>query len=83
MSEESESFKPNWEKIQDLCDKIDNVIDESIKDKLSFLEIDMALYMIEEKMRQEKHRIMTRLYLEELQEEGSDGKPTKNTHFYG
>lgn len=83
MSEESESFKPNWEKIQDLCDKIDNVIDESIKDKLSFLEIDMALYMIEEKMRQEKHRIMTKLYLEELQEEESDGKPTKNTHFYG
>ena len=83
MSEESESFKPNWEKIQDLCDKIDNVIDESIKDKLSFLEIDMALYMIEEKMRQEKHRIMTRLYLEEVQQEESDGKPTKNTHFYG
>lgn len=83
MSEESESFKPNWEKIQDLCDKIDNAIDESIKDKLSFLEIDMAFYMIEEKMRQEKHRIMTKLYLEELQEEESDGKPTKNTHFYG
>lgn len=83
MSEESESFKPNWEKIKDLCDKIDNVIDESIKDKLSFLEIDMALYMIEEKLRQEKHRIMTRLYIEQMQEEESDGKPTKNTHFYG
>jgi|14BtaG_2_1085337.scaffolds.fasta_scaffold100358_2 hypothetical protein len=53
-----EEFKPNWTEIKDLADKIDVALDEKIKDnKLSFMEIDMSLVLVQEKLAQEKHKV--------------------------
>jgi|TARA_B110000014_G_C20121554_1_gene594583 hypothetical protein len=56
-----EEFKPNWTEIKDLADKIDVALDEKIKDnKLSFMEIDMSLVLVQEKLAQEKHKVYTK-----------------------
>jgi hypothetical protein len=71
MSEEKQ-FEPNWVKIVKISDKIDKVIDEGIEDGMNFIEIDFALYMVKEKIKQEKHRIMNHMEAEEASKKGSD-----------
>jgi len=73
MSEEPSEFQPDWKKILKVSEKLDKIIDEAIEDDMNFIEIDMALYMVEEKIRQEKHRIMNKMEAEETKEnKGSD-----------
>ncbi len=71
MSEE-EKFEPNWVKLLEVSDKIDKIIDEAIRDGRNFIEIDIALYMVKEKMKQEKHRIMNQMEAEENSKKGSN-----------
>ena len=71
MSEEKE-FEPNWKKMTKISEKIDKVIDEGIEDGMTFIEIDIALYMVKEKIKQEKHRIMNQIESEETNKKGSD-----------
>lgn len=73
MSEEPSDFQPDWKKITKLSEKLDKSIDEAIEDDMNFIEIDIAIYMVEEKLRQEKHRIMNKMETEETKEnKGSD-----------
>jgi hypothetical protein len=73
MSEEPSDFQPDWKKITKLSEKLDKNIDEAIEDDMNFIEIDIAIYMVEEKLRQEKHRIMNKMETEETKEnKGSD-----------
>tara|TARA_R110002020_G_scaffold333304_2_gene548672 strand:- start:5591 stop:5815 length:225 start_codon:yes stop_codon:yes gene_type:complete len=71
MSEEKE-FEPDWVKVVKISDKIDKVIDEGIKDGMNFIEIDFSLYMVKEKIKQEKHRIMNHMEAEEANKKGSN-----------
>ena len=60
---ENKDETPDWKKISDLTDDLDKVIDDGIiKKEMSFIEIDIALLMIREKLQQEKHRILNHIY---------------------
>ena len=59
MSEDLDKYIPDWEKITKLSDIIDKSIDDAIiKDEMSFIEIDISLLMIHEKLTQEKNKVM-------------------------
>lgn len=80
--EKTEDFIPDWKKIYDLTDRIDDQINTSIeKDKLSFLEVDLAIFMVKEKMMQEKVLALYRMKEEHLEETPIDDK--KPTNMYG
>jgi hypothetical protein len=67
MPEEEKNPAPNWEKIMNLSTELDKVIDDGIlKQNMSFLEIDISLYMVTEKILQEKHRILNEMYMDEI-----------------
>lgn len=72
MSEEEKEYSPDWKKIKKLSDELDKIVDKGIEDDMNFLEIDMAMYMVCEKIRQEKHRILNQMESEEQQ---NDKKP--------
>ena len=72
MSEE-ESFKPDWDKIKTVSDKMEKIIDEGIQDKMNFIELDFSLYLVKEKINQEKHRVLNKV-------EESEGKETHNMY---
>lgn len=81
MSEEPKNdkeFEPNWDKIKNLSNELDKVIDKGIEDKMNFLEIDISMYMVSEKIRQEKHKVLNDMFAEY-----SNEKPEKSNHFYG
>ena len=47
MSEEPERTNPNWDSINELYDVIDEaIVDMSQKNKMNFIEISMALQMV-------------------------------------
>ena len=59
MAEESERTNPNWDAVNALYDKIDNdIVDVSQKEKMNFIEISMALQMINKKMEYEQFKAM-------------------------
>ena len=59
MAEESERTNPNWDAVNKLYDAIDNdIVDISQKEKLNFIEISMALQMINKKMEYEQFKAM-------------------------
>ena len=67
MPEEGKDPVPNWEKIMNLSTELDKVIDDGIlKQNMNFLEIDISLYMVTEKILQEKHRILNEMYKDEI-----------------
>lgn len=71
----SETFKPDWDKVYALSEKLDEAVDEGItKNNLSFIEIDMALYLVKEKIEQEKHRVLNHM----LKEDEDEGQPFKS-----
>lgn len=81
MSEEkekSEEYQPNWDKIKELSNELDQVIDKGIESKMNFLEIDIAMYMVKEKISQEKHKVLNEMFAEYA----SKQENTSN-HFYG
>ena len=65
MAEESERTNPNWDAVNKLYDAIDNdIVDISQKEKLNFIEISMALQMINKKMEYEQFKAMVEFNME-------------------
>ena len=65
MAEESERTNPNWDAVNKLYDAIDNdIVDISQKEKLNFIEISMALQMINKKMEYEQFKAMFEFNME-------------------
>jgi len=65
MSEEPERTNPNWDAVNKLYDAIDNdIVDISQKEKMNFIEISMALQMINKKMEYEQFKAMFEFNME-------------------
>ena len=65
MAEESDRTNPNWDAVNALYDEIDNdIVDVSQKEKMNFIEISMALQMINKKMEYEQFKAMFEFNME-------------------
>ena len=65
MAEESDRVNPNWDAVNKLYDAIDNdIVDISQKEKLNFIEISMALQMINKKIEYEQFKMMFEFNME-------------------
>jgi hypothetical protein len=65
MAEEEDRINPNWDAVNKLYDAIDNdIVDVSQKEKLNFIEISMALQMINKKMEYEQFKAMFEFNME-------------------
>jgi hypothetical protein len=74
MSEEPERTNPNWDSINELYDKIDEaIVDMSQKNKMNFIEISMALQMVNKKVEYEQFKAMFEFNVEGLVEKEKDG----------
>ena len=74
MSEEPEKVNPNWDSINELYDKIDEaIVDMSQKNKMNFIEISMALQMVNKKVEYEQFKAMFEFNVEGLVEKEKDG----------
>ena len=76
MSEEPERTNPNWDSINELYDKIDEaIVDMSQKNKMNFIEISMALQMVNKKVEYEQFKAMFEFNIEGLAEKDKEGQP--------
>ena len=65
MEDEPDRTNPNWDAVNALYDKIDNdIVDVSQKEKMNFIEISMALQMINKKMEYEQFKAMFEFNME-------------------
>ncbi len=76
MSEEPEKVNPRWEVINQLYDAIDNdIVDISEKNKMNFIEISMALQMIDKKVEYEQFKAMFDFNVESLAKQAEEDQP--------
>ena len=76
MSEEPEKVNPRWEIINQLYDAIDtNITDISEKEKMNFIEISMALQMINKKVEYEQFKAMFDFNVESMVKQAEEGQP--------
>ena len=76
MSEEPEKVNPRWDIINQLYDAIDtNITDISEKEKMNFIEISMALQMINKKVEYEQFKAMFDFNVESMVKEAEEGQP--------
>ena len=81
MSEEPKKVNPNWDSINELYDKIDvAIVDLSNKNEMNFIEISMALQMINKKIEYEQFKMMFEFNIEGLVEKSKEGKPDGNMY---
>ena len=65
MADEPERTNPNWDAVNKLYDAIDNdIVDVSQKEKMNFIEISMALQMINKKIEYEQFKAMFEFNME-------------------
>ena len=65
MAEEPDRTNPNWDAVNILYDALDeSIVDISQKEKLNFIEISMALQMINKKMEYEQFKAMFEFNME-------------------
>ena len=65
MAEEEDRINPNWDAVNKLYDALDeSIVDISQKEKLNFIEISMALQMINKKMEYEQFKAMFEFNME-------------------
>ena len=65
MADEPDRTNPNWDAVNALYDKIDNdIVDVRQKQKMNFIEISMALQMINKKMEYEQFKAMFEFNME-------------------
>ena len=65
MSEEEDRVNPNWDSVNKLYDALDkDIIDVSEKNEMNFIEISMALQMINKKMEYEQFKAMFEFNME-------------------
>ena len=75
MSHDKHEHEPRWDIIEKLSDKIDEDIDEAFRvNRMSFIEVDIALLMLREKLGQQKME----LYNMYMKDERVDGKHTES-----
>ena len=75
MSEEPEKKDPRWDVINELYDYIDNgIVDISQKNKMNFIEISLALQMVNKKIEYEQFKAMFEFNVEGLKE-GQEKQP--------
>mgnify|MGYP003139628827 FL=1 len=76
MSEEPEKKNPNWDSINELYDKIDeDIVEISEKNKMNFIEISMALQMVNKKIEYEQFKMMFEFNIEGLTEKAKEDQP--------
>ena len=76
MSEEPERTNPNWDSINELYDVIDEaIVDMSQKNKMNFIEISMALQMVNKKIEYEQFKMMFEFNVEGLTEKAKEDQP--------
>ena len=76
MSEEPERVNPRWEIINKLYDAIDaNITDSSEKEKMNFIEISMALQMINKKVEYEQFKAMFEFNIESMAKQADEKQP--------
>ena len=76
MSEEPKKVNPNWDSINELYDKIDvAIVDLSKKNEMNFIEISMALQMINKKIEYEQFKTMFEFNIEGLIDKTKEGQP--------
>ena len=65
MADEPEKINPNWDAVNALYDALDkDIVDVSQKQKMNFIEISMALQMINKKMEYEQFKAMFEFNME-------------------
>ena len=79
MSKEHTSdHTPRWDVIEKLHNKIDDEIDEAFRvNRLSFIEVDIALLMIHEKMEQQKMELY-QMYMKHDDVKDTKSEPKKD-----
>ena len=71
-SHEKHEHEPRWDIIEKLHDKIDGDINEAFRvNRMSFIEVDIALLMLKEKLSQQKMELYN-LY---MKQEGNPSEP--------
>ena len=75
MADEPEKKDPRWDVINELYDYIDNgIVDISQKNKMNFIEISLALQMVNKKIEYEQFKAMFEFNVEGLKE-GEEKQP--------
>lgn len=70
---QEENKKPDWDKIDMLFDKIDAVLEEGFsKNEMSFMDIEIVMLLVKEKLFEEK----LRAYQQYFSEEGTQTEKT-------
>ena len=65
MADEPEKINPNWDAVNALYDALDkDIVDVSQKQKMNFIEISMALQMINKKVEYEQFKMMFEFNME-------------------
>ena len=65
MADEPEKINPNWDAVNALYDALDkDIVNVSQKQKMNFIEISMALQMINKKMEYEQFKAMFEFNME-------------------
>ena len=73
MSHDKHEHEPRWDIIEKLSDKIDEDIDEAFRvNRMSFIEVDIALLMLREKLGQQKMELYNMYMKQEVEDKGED-----------
>ena len=74
MADEPEKINPNWDAVNALYDALDkDIVDVSQKQKMNFIEISMALQMINKKVEYEQFKMMFEFNMEGILDKPKDG----------
>ena len=69
--------EPRWNIIDKLYDKMDKALDKAFLDnKCSFLEVEITMLMVQEKLSQQKHELYS-MYLKQKDEDVKEDKEVK------
>ena len=81
MPEDKEKLDPRWDVINKLYDAIDNnIVDISDKEGMNFIEIGMALHLINKKIEYEQFKVMFEFNVEGLQGETKEKDQPKDLY---
>ena len=74
MADEPEKINPNWDAVNALYDALDkDIVNVSQKQKMNFIEISMALQMINKKVEYEQFKMMFEFNMEVIRDKPKDG----------
>ena len=77
--EDTHEHEPRWDVIEKLHNKIDEEIDEAFRvNRMSFIEIDITLLMLHEKLSQQKMELYNMYIKQEVDQKGGATDPKKD-----